>query len=152
MWKIRVWSLDWDDPLEKGMATYSSILAWRIPWTEEQPGGLQSMGSQRVRHYWVTKTNTHTHTHTHTPTHTFSQARRSWPALKGRTVTVWKERDYWFSVHYYKIAIWKQVKSASQHHWAPIRLSSEVSKMSIRKHTSLPDGGHGLTQNRKMLW
>ena len=38
----------WEDPLEKSMATYSSILAWRIPWTEE-PGGLQSMGSQRVR-------------------------------------------------------------------------------------------------------
>jgi len=38
-----------EDPLEKRMATYSSILAWRIPWTEE-PGGLQSMGSQRVRH------------------------------------------------------------------------------------------------------
>ena len=36
-------------PLEKGMSTYSSMLAWRIPWTEE-PGGLQSMGSQRVRH------------------------------------------------------------------------------------------------------
>ena len=39
----------WEDRLEKGMATHSSILAWRIPWTEE-PGGLQSMGSQRVRH------------------------------------------------------------------------------------------------------
>ena len=38
-----------EDPLEKGMATHSSILAWRIPWTEEH-GGLQSMGSQRVRH------------------------------------------------------------------------------------------------------
>ena len=37
------------DPLEKGMGTHSSILAWRIPWTEE-PGGLQSMGSQRARH------------------------------------------------------------------------------------------------------
>ena len=43
-------SLGQEDPLEKGMATHSSILAWRIPWTEE-PGGLQSMGSQRVRHY-----------------------------------------------------------------------------------------------------
>ena len=43
-----VQSLDWEDPPEKGMATHSSILAWRIPWTEE-PGGLQSMGSQRVR-------------------------------------------------------------------------------------------------------
>ncbi|MES9130246.1 hypothetical protein ABEQ10_11990, partial [Cutibacterium acnes] len=44
-----VQSLGWEDPLEKEMATHSSILAWRIPWTEE-PGGLQSMGSQRVRH------------------------------------------------------------------------------------------------------
>ena len=42
-------SLDWEDPLEKEMTTHSSILAWRIPWTEE-PGGLQSMGSQRVGH------------------------------------------------------------------------------------------------------
>ena len=42
-------SLDWEDPPEKGMATHSSILAWRIPWTEE-PGSLQSMGSQRVGH------------------------------------------------------------------------------------------------------
>ena len=39
----------WEDLLEEGMATHSSVLAWRIPWTEE-PGGLQSMGSQRVRH------------------------------------------------------------------------------------------------------
>ena len=49
-----VWSLGWEDPLEEGMATHSSTLAWRIPWTEE-PGGLQSTGSQRVRHNWVTK-------------------------------------------------------------------------------------------------
>ena len=42
-------SLGWEDSLEKEMATHSSILAWRIPWTEE-PGGLQSMGSPRVRH------------------------------------------------------------------------------------------------------
>jgi len=39
--------LGWEDPLEKGMATHSSILAWRIPWTEDA-GGLQSMGSQRM--------------------------------------------------------------------------------------------------------
>ena len=45
-----------EDPLEKEMATHSSILAWRIPWTEEPGGGwLQSMGSQRVRYDWVTK-------------------------------------------------------------------------------------------------
>ena len=41
--------LGWEDPLEEGMVTHSSVLAWRIPWTEE-PGGLQSMGSQRVGH------------------------------------------------------------------------------------------------------
>ena len=45
----RVQSLDWEDPLENRMATHSSILAWKIPGTEE-PGGLQSMGSLRVRH------------------------------------------------------------------------------------------------------
>ena len=44
---VRVQSLGWEDPLEKEMATHSSTLAWRIPWTEE-PGGLQSMGAQRV--------------------------------------------------------------------------------------------------------
>ena len=49
MRETRVQSLGWEDPLEKEMATYSSILAWRIPWTED-PGGLQSMGSKRVGH------------------------------------------------------------------------------------------------------
>ena len=48
-------ALGQEDPLEEGMATHSSILAWRIPWTEE-PGWLQSMGSQRVRHDRVTNT------------------------------------------------------------------------------------------------
>ena len=47
--ETRVQSLGQEDPLEEGMATYSSVLAWRIPWTEE-PGGLQSIGLQRVRH------------------------------------------------------------------------------------------------------
>ena len=47
--ETQVRSLGQEDPLEKRMATHSSILAWRIPWTEE-PGGLQSMRSQRVRH------------------------------------------------------------------------------------------------------
>ena len=49
MWETQVQSLDQEDPLEKRMATHSSILAWRIPWTEE-PSGLESMGSQRVGH------------------------------------------------------------------------------------------------------
>ena len=47
MWATWVQSPDQEDPLEKGMATHSSVLAWRIPWTEE-PGGLQSIGLQRV--------------------------------------------------------------------------------------------------------
>ena len=46
--------MGWEDPLEKEMATYSSILAWEIPWTGE-PGGLQSLGLQRVRHNLVAK-------------------------------------------------------------------------------------------------
>ena len=50
-----VWSLGWEDPLEMGMATHSNILVWRILWIEE-PGGLQSMGSQRVRQDWATTT------------------------------------------------------------------------------------------------
>ena len=49
MWNTQIRSLGWEDPLEKGMATHSSILTWIIPWTEE-PSGLQSMGSQRVGH------------------------------------------------------------------------------------------------------
>ena len=48
-WETQVLSLDQEDTLEKRMATHSSILAWRISWTEE-PGGLQSMGSQTVGH------------------------------------------------------------------------------------------------------
>ena len=48
----QIQSLGWEDHLEKGMAPHSSILAWRIPWTEE-PGGLQFMGSQRAGHDWV---------------------------------------------------------------------------------------------------
>ena len=55
MWETWVQSLGWEDPLKKGTATHFSILAWRIPWTE-QPGRLQSMGSQRVRPNWVTLT------------------------------------------------------------------------------------------------
>ena len=54
MQEIWVLSLAWEDLLEEGMATHSSILAWEIPWTEE-PGELQSMGSQRVRHDLATK-------------------------------------------------------------------------------------------------
>ena len=69
-------SLGQEDPLEKELATHSRILALKVPGTEE-PGGLQSMGSQRVRHNWAcacacARMHTCTHTHTHTQTHTLS--------------------------------------------------------------------------------
>ena len=88
MQETGVRSLSWEDPLEKGMATHSSILAWRIPWTET-PGRLQSMGLHRVRHNWATNTHKiwnhpkcpstdewikkmwYTHTHTYIYTHTY---------------------------------------------------------------------------------
>ena len=54
MQEARVRSLGWEDALEKRMATHSSILAWKIPWTEE-PGVLQSIGSQRVGHDYMTE-------------------------------------------------------------------------------------------------
>ena len=55
MQEIWVWFLGQEDPLEKGMATHPSILAWEIPWTEES-GGLQFMGLQRVGQDWATDT------------------------------------------------------------------------------------------------
>ena len=60
-----VQSLGWEDPLEEEMATHSNVLACKIPWTEE-PGSLQSMGSQSVGHDWA-RACTHTHTHTAVP-------------------------------------------------------------------------------------
>ena len=62
MWEIQVQSLGQEDPLEKGMTTHSSILAWRIPWTEETGGQQQSMRSQRVGNKWATKPSTAEHT------------------------------------------------------------------------------------------
>ena len=53
MWERQIWSLGWEDLLEEKMATHSSILAWKIPWTED-PGRLQSTGLQRVGHDWAT--------------------------------------------------------------------------------------------------
>ena len=58
MQKTQLQSLGQGDPLEKGLASHSSILAWTIPWTKE-PGGLQSRGSQRVGHDWAKNTFTY---------------------------------------------------------------------------------------------
>ena len=60
-------SLHWEDPLEKGMATHSSILAWKIPWTKE-PGGLQGRKESDMT-VSVARTRSRVHTHTHTHTH-----------------------------------------------------------------------------------
>ena len=62
MQETQVRSLGQEDTLEKGIATHSSILAWRIPWAEE-PGGVQSTGLQRVGYDWVTNTHSHTYTY-----------------------------------------------------------------------------------------
>ena len=69
MWETQVQSLVQED-LEKGMASHSSILSWRIPWTEE-PGRLQSMGLQRVRHDWTTNTFIFTSIHDYWTNHSF---------------------------------------------------------------------------------
>ena len=75
-----VQSLGWGDPLEEGMATLSSILAWRIPWTEE-PGGLQSTGSPRVRHNWSWLS-------TRAPARSYSVRNEggSWWGMKGKDI------------------------------------------------------------------
>ena len=82
--ETRVQSLGWEDPLEKGMAIHSSILAWRIPWTEK-PGGLQFVGSQRVSHDWVI------HTHTHRHTHSWRASEIWWLSSQWRTS--WRRKD-----------------------------------------------------------
>ena len=83
MQETQVQSLGWEGPLEKGMATHSNILAWRILWTEEPVYRLQAMGSQRVGHDWAT--NTSTSTLNYTPfgksSHPLGHALPSWRQL-----------------------------------------------------------------------
>ena len=91
MREIWVQSLGQKDPLEKEMATYFSILAWRIPWTEE-PGGLQSVGSQRVGHHCATKQQQYTHTYTYTESGTALHIQRA-SKVPGRQEVLYT----WFS-------------------------------------------------------
>ena len=107
-----VWSLGWEDPLEKGMITHSSILAWEIPWTE-QPGWLQSIGLQRVGHYWATKhTHTHTHhTHTHTHTHIYRKRKKK-TELGADLVFFYQTRNHTLSSNPHNLHVW--------HHWESV--------------------------------
>ena len=76
--ETRVQSLGWEDRLEKEMATHSSILAWKIPWTKE-PGRLESVGSQRVRHDWATFFHFHvSYDHLYIPSLSFSNTYKLW--------------------------------------------------------------------------
>ena len=89
-----------EDPLEKGMATHSSILAWRIPWTED-PGGIQSMGSQRVGHDWA---HTHTHTGWMQSSSETGEARGHFsrllpPTCSESTTSLWKELVHMSAAH-----------------------------------------------------
>ena len=84
-----LWSLGQEDPLGKGMATHSSILAWRIPWTEE-PGRLQSMGSQRVKHDWATNTFTF-----------FTSMVFCYSGLNRLKQAICLTSDPWFSLHFW---------------------------------------------------
>ena len=78
MQEMWVWSLGQEDPLEKEVSTHSSILAWRIAWMEE-PGGLESVGSQRVGHDWVTK---------HQQQHDQEEKNEEW-LLRGMMFLLW---------------------------------------------------------------
>ena len=79
------WSLDWEDHLEKVMATHSSILVWKIPWTKE-PGRLQCVGSQRLGHYWACM---------HTFIHSASGREIAWCNGKNIDIPI---RQLWFEI------------------------------------------------------
>ena len=132
--ETQVQSLGREDPLENGMATHSSILAWRIPWTEE-PGGLQSMGSHRVRHNWSNLAHMHTHKRTHAHRLVLlgrelgqtSQRERSWQDLGWNLLLglsiLWEKnlilQKRWLGTRIFTAALitiakmWKQLKCPS---------------------------------------
>ena len=113
----RFWSLDWEDPLEEGMATHSSILTWRILWTEE-PGGLQSIALQRVKHYWSRWESTHVQEMKLVPHSCFSVFYYCWTQLTFFPYTKFhKENRHTFlssnfeEVKLYQMQVWSMVSS-----------------------------------------
>ena len=87
-------SIPSEDPLEKGMATHSSILVWRIPWIEK-PGELQSMGSQRVRHDWATNAHTMTHKKEKNICNPVAIRLQPLPIVNSEKLRRWKNAGYW---------------------------------------------------------
>ena len=136
IWETWVQSLVWEDSLAKGMATHSSILAWRIPWTEEL-GRLQSMRSQRLRYSWVTK-HTHTHTHTHTPVKTHRNKSEFYICQFLKT----NKPTQWFSFPHSK-PWWKWTAVSTQ----KVRESIKIYRVPrLYKNTRLyPCGGNSLS-------
>ena len=98
--ETQVQFLGWEDPLEKEMATHSSILAWKISWTEE-PDGLQSRGLQRVEHDWVTNTYLHLLNHSQ---HTEENSVKHSPFFSSR---LQKGKLLWDSKHNRVKNTWK---------------------------------------------
>ena len=122
MW---VWSLSWEDLLEKEMATHSSVLAGRISWIEE-PGRLQSIGLQRVGHNWATE-HKHTHTHTHT---TGTTSVPFWRKIKeGLSQT----QKIYFSLHHNVNCLWTKTKTSLLHTHTPL-LSSQLQHTALFLH------------------
>ena len=120
MW---VWSLGWEDPLEKEMATHSSILAWETPWTEE-PGGLQFMKSQRVRPRWATKEN-------------------MWSILEKVSCAV--EKNVYFAVVWSLSCVWLFVILCTVAHQTPLSMvfsrQKHWSGLSLPALRDLPESG-----------
>ena len=102
--QTQVQSLGWEDSLEKAMATHSSFLAWRIPWTEE-PGGLHSTGSQRAGHHQVTNTQSQAPAQ-HQPgwgCMTLGALPSPAPALSGRSLLLTLLQPLWLPFHFLKL-------------------------------------------------
>ena len=131
---MQVWSLGWEDPLEEDTATHSSILAWRIPWTEEH-GGLQSTGSQRVYLTQLKQLSLrgrmHIHTHKYRYTYTFkyqlpskldevirgTNVRGVTPLCLALCKALYRQRWIKQGLVYPEHSIWQQRRGRHRIHW-----------------------------------
>ena len=130
----------WKDPLEKGMATHSSILAWRIPWTEE-PGRLESMGLQRVRHDLVTFTHSLIHGPKRESDLFIGQYTQFWQKPKGKYW--WTFKANWNVIYEKALCVWYMQKVShlwlrylSIYKFSPDQFNHSVVSNSLRPHES----------------